>query len=296
VRRAGRDAVYVNTTVLPAWVLLARLARRRVVVHVHEAEWPGPAGLQRLLLAPLLAADRVVANSAFTAAVLTRRLPALAERTVVVPNPVHAAGEVQPARPRIEGPVRLLYVGRLSPRKGPQVAVAALAALLDRGVDARLSLVGSVFEGYEWFEDQLRATVRAEGLADRVDFVGFRAEVRPLLVAADAVLVPSLLDESFGNTAVEAVMAGRPVVVSALGGLREATEGFTAVRLVEPGRPDLWADAVAGLVADWDRVREAAARDAGEARRRHDPWGYRERLLAAVAVGRPAAQRVVSRP
>jgi len=296
VRRHGRDAVYVNTTVLPAWVLLARLARRRVVVHVHEAEWPGPAVLQRLLLAPLRAADRVIANSTFTRAVLTGLLPSLAGRTVVVHNPVPGPVEPLPARARLEGPLRLLYVGRLSPRKGPDVAVAALRELLARGVDARLALAGSVFEGYEWFETELRAGVAAAGLADRVDFLGFRSDVRPLLLAADVVLVPSVLDESFGNAAVEAVLAARPTVVSALDGLREATAGFTGVRAVEPGRPQLWADAVAGLAADWDRVREDAARDAVEARRRHDPHRYREQLREVVAV-RPAERpaRVGSR-
>jgi GT2 family glycosyltransferase/glycosyltransferase involved in cell wall biosynthesis len=296
VRRHGRDAVYVNTTVLPAWVLLARLARRRVVVHVHEAEWPGPAVLQRLLLAPLRAADRVIANSTFTRAVLTGLLPSLAGRTVVVHNPVPGPAEPLPARARLEGPLRLLYVGRLSPRKGPDVAVAALRELLARGVDARLALAGSVFEGYEWFETELRAGVAAAGLADRVDFLGFRSDVRPLLLAADVVLVPSVLDESFGNAAVEAVMAARPTVVSALDGLREATAGFTGVRAVEPGRPQLWADAVARLAADWDRVREDAARDAVEARRRHDPHRYREQLREVVAV-RPAERpaRVGSR-
>jgi GT2 family glycosyltransferase/glycosyltransferase involved in cell wall biosynthesis len=289
-RRHGRDAVYVSTTVLPAHVLLARLAGRRVVVHVHEAEWPGPAPLRRLLLAPLRLADRVVANSAFTAAVVTGLVPALAGRTVVVPNPVRG-GRATPARARLDGPLRLLYVGRLSPRKGPDVAVAALRELRARGIDARLTLAGSVFDGYEWFEQELRSAVAAAGLTDRVDFAGFRADVGPLLAAADVVLVPSVLDESFGNAAVEAVLAARPVVISDLAGLREATEGFTAVRVVRPGRPELWADAVAGLVADWDRVREAAARDAVAARSRHEPVRYRERLRDAVARTPAGARR-----
>jgi glycosyltransferase involved in cell wall biosynthesis len=251
--------------------------------------------LQRLLLAPLRAADRVVANSGFTRTVLCRLQPALADRTVVVHNAVRGAGETLPARSRLDGALRLLYVGRLSPRKGPDVAVGALRELVARGIDARLTLAGSVFEGYEWFEEELRAVVAAADLTDRVDFVGFRSDVRPLLMASDVVLVPSVLDESFGNTAVEAVMAARPAVVSALDGLREATEGFAAVRVVEPGRPALWADAVAGLAADWDRARESAARDAVEARRRHDPRRYRERLLAAVAVAPAHARPVRSR-
>ncbi|MGY1708518.1 glycosyltransferase [Geodermatophilus sp. SYSU D00758] len=291
VRRAGRDGVLVNTTVLPSWLLLARLAGRRVVCHVHEAEWPGPRAAQRGLLSSLRAADAVVANSRFTRAALTGRLPALAGRVAVVPNPVTGPDAATPARARLDGSVRLLFVGRLSPRKGPDVAVAALRELLDRGVDARLVLAGSVYPGYEWFEAELRAAVTAAGLTDRVDLLGFRPDVGPLLADADVVLVPSVVDESFGNVAVEAVLAARPVVVSALPGLREAAGGYAAVQVVPAGRPAAWADAVERVVADWDAVRAAASADAAAAGARHDPARYRERLADVVRPGtRPAAR------
>lgn len=286
LRRA--DVVHVNTTVIPSWVVLARLAGRRVVCHVHEAEWPGPTVLHRLLLRPLLAADTVVANSRFTAAVVTGLLPALAGRTTVVPNPVPGPAHAAPARERLDGPVRLLFVGRLSARKGADVAVDVLRELVDRGVEARLMLAGSVFAGYEWFEAGLREKVRRVGLADRVDFTGFVPDVWPVLAQADVVLVPSVLDESFGNTAVEAVLAARPVVVSDLRGLREATEGCTAVRLVVAGEVGQWADAVQELVADWPRAREAADRDAVGARERHAVPRFAARLTEVVGVARPA--------
>ncbi len=299
LRRAS--AVYVNTTVLPGWLLLARLTGRRVVCHVHEAEWPGPAVLQRLLLRTLLAAHTVVANSRFTARAVTGLVPALAGRTTVVPNPVPGPPDVVPARLRPTGPARLLFVGRLSPRKGPDVAVRALRALLDRGVDARLTVAGSVFEGYEWFAEELRAGIAASGLTGRVDLTGFRDDVWPLLQEADVVLVPSTLDESFGNAAVEAVLAGRPVVVSDLGGLREAVDGYAAARIAEPGVPESWADAVADLLRDWPAVRRAALADAARAADRHAVGRYATDLLdatdlpGATAAVVPAGSRAVTR-
>jgi glycosyltransferase involved in cell wall biosynthesis len=255
---------------------------------VHEAEWPGPAVLRRLLLRPLRAASTVVANSRFTAEVLTGLLPALAGRTTVVPNPVPGPVGVAPARERLDGPVRLLFVGRLSPRKGADVAVEVLHELRSRGVDARLTLAGSTFDGYEWFEAQLRDTVRVAGLTDRVRYAGFVPDVWPVLAEADVVLVPSVLDESFGNAAVEAVLAARPVVVSDLRGLREATEGYPSARVAACGEAGSWADAVQEVVADWPRVRDAAVRDAGAARDRHAVTGFAVRLRAAVGVSRPA--------
>jgi glycosyltransferase involved in cell wall biosynthesis len=225
----------------------------------------------------------VVANSRFTRDVLLGLVPGLADRLTVLANPVTGPAAPEPPRDRLDGPVRLLFVGRLSPRKGPDVAIAALRELRARGVDARLTLVGSVFPGYEWFEEQLRDA--AADLDGHVEFAGFRSDVAPALAGADVVLVPSVLDESFGNTAVEAVLAGRPTVVSGLRGLREAVDGYAAAQVVEPARPELWADAVQRVTGDWASFRTAAVRDARTARDRHAPARYR-RGLAQLLLGR----------
>jgi glycosyltransferase involved in cell wall biosynthesis len=283
LRRDGVAGVYVSTLTLPSWPLLARLTGRRSLCHVHEAEQSAPGLLRRgMVLCPALS-DRVVANSWFTLDVLTEVAPRLRPRAVVVHNAVRGPAVVVPARPQLVGPLRLLYVGRLSPRKGPQVAVATLQELLRRGVDARLTVVGSVFDGYEWFERELRATVAEGGLDDRVDFLGFRADVWPHLADADVVLMPSVGDESFGNSAVEAVLAARPLVVSDHSGLREAAAGYASAQAVDPGRPDAWADAVSRVAAEWPRFRDAARTDAAEARRRSAPERYTAELVDAVA-------------
>ncbi len=282
IRRHGGAGVYVNTVTLPSWPLLARLAGSPSICHVHEAEESAPRLLRRgLALAPVLA-DRVVANSRFTLDVLCDVAPRVRHRAAVVYNAARPPGEVRPARPELEGPLRLLYIGRLSPRKGPQVAVAVLEELRRRGVDARLDLVGSVFEGYEWFEAELRSAVEAAGLADRVDFLGFRADVSPHLADADVVLVPSVGEESFGLTAVEAVLAARPSVVSGTSGLREAVAGYDSVQALPPGEVGQWADAVERVVRDWSTWRRAALADAEVASRRHAAQRYRDELVAEV--------------
>lgn len=290
VRRHG--SVYVNTLTIPSWLVLARLLRRPVLCHVHEAERSAPRLLRRAMaLAPRLA-DGVVVNSRFSLGVLADVAPSLRERAVVVYNGVQGPADVTPARRAPDGALRLLFIGRLSPRKGPQVAVATLRELLARGIDAHLTLLGSVFEGYEWFEEELHEAVREAGLEARVDFLGFRPEVWPVLAGADVVLVPSLVDEPFGNTAVEAVLAARPVVVSGTSGLVEAVTGYGSAQCVEPGRTDAWADAVARIAADWPRYRDAAAEDAATAALRHAPREYQRHLAEAfTALGTAGARR-----
>jgi glycosyltransferase involved in cell wall biosynthesis len=299
LRRYGAAGAYVNTLTLPSWPLLARVARRRSVCHVHEAERSAPRLLRRgMAVCPVLA-DRVIVNSRFTLEVLTEVAPRLRARSTVVLNGIPAPGEVLPPRTELDGPLRLLFVGRLSPRKGPQVAVAALQELLGRGVDARLQLLGAVFEGYEWFEAELRRTVADQGLADHVEFLGFRTDVWPHLSRADVVLVPSVAEESFGNTAVEAVLAARPVVVSDSSGLREAVAGYRSAQAVAPGRTTDWADAIQRVADDWPTFLAAAGVDAREAAARHARTGFRERLVAVVeslTADRSSGSRPVKRP
>jgi GT2 family glycosyltransferase/glycosyltransferase involved in cell wall biosynthesis len=280
VRTAGRDGVLVNTLTLPSWVVLARLLRRPVLLHVHEAESAAPAPLRAALARPARWATRVVVNSRFSLDVLTRDSGDLGERACVVPNAVPGPPEVVPPRAELDGPARLLFIGRLSPRKGPQVAVAVLAGLVARGVDAQLTLLGDVFEGYGWFRTELEQQVEAAGLEDRVEWAGFRPDVWPVLAAADVVLVPSTADEPFGNTAVEASLAARPVVVSDRGGLVEAVAGRRAAHRAPVGDERAWTDLVAEVLRDWPAQRAAAVQDAVAARADFDPQVYRRRFVA----------------
>lgn len=292
--RGGRpDVVYVSTVTAPLWLPLARLARRPVVCHVHEAEVGAARVVRTALAAPLLCARSIVANSEFSLRTLTDAIPRLARRSTVVPNPVPGPPVVSEARTELTPPVRLLFIGRLSPRKGPQVALEALRRLRADGVDAHLDLLGAVFTGYEWFERELRDAVRRDALEPHVEFLGFRNDVWPSIAASDVVLVPSVAAEPFGNTAVEAVLAARPVVASTAGGLVEAVRGYRSARSVPPDDPAALAAAVRELLDDWPTVRAGAAADAVEAADRHSPERYGERierlLLAAVGHDREAA-------
>lgn len=294
LKRLGVDVVVVNTVTVPLWLVVARWSpsgRRPSVCHVHEAESSAPRIVRRLLTLPLLLADRVVANSRFSREVIAGVAPKVAARTVVVPNAVPGPDQLTPARVDLDGPVRLLFLGRLSPRKGPDVAIDALAALVAGGVDAQLSLLGAVFPGYEWFEQQLRDSVTRYGLGGRVRFLGFQPDVWPHLAAADVVLVPSTVDEPFGNTAVEAVLAARPAVVSATSGLLEAAAGYAAVVQVPPGDAGAVATGVRRIADDWSTFRAAALDDAGEAARRHGPDEYRARMAGVVAELLPVIAR-----
>src|SRR5881409_1032760 len=84
-------------------------------------------------------------------------------------------------------------------------------------------------------------------LGGSVEFLGFQPDGAALMAEMDIVAVPSRF-EPFGIVAVEAMVQGRPVVASAVGGLTETVVDGTTGRLVPAGDPARLADALADLV------------------------------------------------
>lgn len=289
LRRLDPDVVYVSTVTAPMWIPSARMRKIPVVSHVHEAEPSAPLVVQRALALPLFGADRVIVNSAFSLDVLLSAFPALRSKATVVYNGVQGPHTIVKPRARLDTPVRLVYVGRLSERKGVDVAVEALALLLAKSVDAVLTLVGAVFPGYESYEAHLRRRVHELGLEGKVVFAGFVPEPWSYLADSDIALVPSRLEEPFGNTAVEGVLAARPVIASAIGGLVEAVAGFPSAQMVAPGDARALAEAVDAVVADWSSFRVAAIADSRAAAERYDPLAFRAEVAGIVhSVAQPA--------
>jgi glycosyltransferase involved in cell wall biosynthesis len=283
LREVRPDVVYVNTIIQPLWLVLARCARRPVLCHVHEGEASASPMVRRALVWPLLLARRLVVNSRFSTTVLVETVPRLAGRCQVVYNGVAGPPQVTPPRQAVEGEVRLLYVGRLSERKGVADAIDAVAALEERGIPATLDIVGAVFPGYEHVEDQLRRQAREGGIGTNVRFHGFDLDVWSHLAATDILVVPSRTDEPFGNTAVEGALAARPVVATTSGGLVEAIDGLRAGVGVPPGSPGAIAGAVEKLLANWPAVRAHALDDARHAAERYAPATYRTAMTDQVA-------------
>lgn len=283
LRALKPSAILVNTITLPLWPLIGRMHGVPVILHVHEGEASASAIVKRALYAPALAASSILVNSEFSRRVMTSAFASLEKKSTLVPNAVPGPPAVRSPRASVSDGLRAVYIGRLSPRKGPDLVVQALAELDSRGLSFSLTLVGSAFEGYEWYEAELRTAVSAAGLDGRVTLVGFHSDVWPFLAEADVVVVPSRFDEPFGNTAVEAVLAERPVVVSDTSGLREATEGVSTALRVKADSAEAVADGLEQVWRDWEGIRPRLESTRKLTEDRHSPRRYRERLAEAVS-------------
>ncbi|GAB1824374.1 glycosyltransferase [Herbidospora sp. RD11066] len=273
LRKNRPSVVYVNTVTIPWWLLAARFARvPRVVCHVHEAEENVPGPIRRALALPLRLAHAIIAISHS----VRDRIVADGGpdgKTTVIHNGV--AGP-PPSEPRENHEGHLVMVGRLSPRKGNDVAVEAAKILVGRGVPVKLTLAGTIFPGYEWFEAELRAKAGPE-----VVFAGFTDPVWPLLATADVVLVPSRV-EPFGLVAVEGMLARRPVVASAVQGLAEIVKNEENGLLVAPGDAVALADAVEILLNDWPAAKALANRGFDDAMSRFSLQRYTAAMKQAI--------------
>ena len=290
LRSVRPDAIYVSTLTLPLWIVLAAALRVPIVGHVHEAESTASMLARKALAAPLLLARRIVVNSRFSTSVLTGAWPRLDARCEVVYNGVAGPPQATEPRTKLDPPVRLLYVGRISERKGVPDAVDALAALDQRGIVAQLDIVGDVFPGYEWVVDDIHQRAATAGTTERVHLHGFDADIWPHLAHSDILLVPSRLDEPFGNVAIEGALAARPLIVSGSSGLLEAVDGLNAACAVPAGAPEALAEAVARIVAAWPEFRAHAIADASRTAERFSLERYQDGIATAVAAAIPTLE------
>lgn len=157
---------------------------------------------------------------------------------------------------------KLLFVGRLEPRKGLPFAMRAFARLADRYPDLSLIVVGDGPErdAIDELPPALRARVHMKG---KVSYEALPTYHR----ASDIFISPATGAESFGIVLVEAMAAGLPVVASNIPGYREVARDGRESLLVKPSDADALAEGVAHLL---DHPDEAARLGASGALRSLD--------------------------
>ena len=175
------------------------------------------------------------------------------EKRVVIRNGVATPspnnGEPEGKSPMIGVEGAILCVARLAPEKGIDTLLDAMKRL----PDARLIVAG----------DGPERTALESRAGKNVAFLGFVEDIPALLGQVAIVAVPSR-SEGLGLSALEAMAAGKPVVASSVGGLREVVVHGETGLLVPPGDPDALAEALKSLFEDPERARKMG--EAGRAR------------------------------
>jgi len=160
---------------------------------------------------------------------------------------VHPGTAVVEPRTAMSGDPTAIAAGRLVPEKGIDVLLQAFARVAARHPRSRLVVAGGGREA-----PALRTLARSLRIGDRVDFRGPmpHEDVLVALRSAWVACVPSVWEEPFGMTALEAQMNGVAVVASRAGGLPEIVSDGETGHLVPPGDVDALADCLDDCFSD----------------------------------------------
>ncbi|MYZ50214.1 glycosyltransferase family 4 protein, partial [Propylenella binzhouense] len=259
VRNAGRiahelgrlevDLVHARSRA-PAWSALLACRRRAVpFVTTYHGIYAERGPLKRLYNSVMARGDRVIANSRYTAEIVAARYGTPFKRIAIIPRGADLARFAPEAvtadRRRAlreawglsGGETLVLNVARLTAWKGQSVLVeAASLPPLSEIPDLVVVLAGDD-QGRAGYRKAIEGEIAARRLARRVRAVGHVDDVPAALSLADVAVVASTAPEAFGRAAVEAEAMGVPVVVTALGAVRETV---LAPPEVAPGRRTGW--------------------------------------------------------
>lgn len=147
----------------------------------------------------------------------------------------------------------LLYCGRLAEEKGIEVLVRTMIIIEEK---IKLLIIGAGPD----FEEIKNLIVKLK-LSDSIEMLGpkYGAELNDYIVNSRAVAVPSIWPENFPYAVLEALAAGRPVIASASGGLKEMISDGENGFLFEPGDVKSLAGAIDKLLrADQEKLSRAA--------------------------------------
>jgi glycosyltransferase involved in cell wall biosynthesis len=191
-------------------------------------------------------------------------------------------------------PVTITCVARFEPVKNHALLFDALRILKLRSDPFRVRLVGEgrLRPGYETLCARL-------GIADRVEFLGYRDDVHELLARSDIAVLTSI-KEGVPRAALEAMAAGVPVVATRVPGTAEAVRSGETGFLVPLGDAPALAAALALLIADPALRSAMGARGRAVAVHEYDEravigrllWIYRARLLAPAGATRNSIPEV----
>lgn len=189
------------------------------------------------------------------------------DRVEPVPYPLGLIRvEPQPRAVTVDGALRGLLVGRMEPRKGVDLLIAAVAIAARRGLDVRVELAGQDTRDWRtgaWCARRAIATLLPLELASRVTVLGKldAAALADARARASICVAPGVVD-NFPYAVVESMATGMPVIAPSVGGMSELVRDGVEGHIFHPHDPVSLADALAAHAA---LTPDARARMAGAA-------------------------------
>lgn len=218
----------------PAWSALVAARREKTpFVTTYHGIYKQNNALKALYNSVMARGDAVIANSAYTAALIADRHAFARDNTTVIyrgsdlsalsPDAISADRKARLADDwKLEqGRPVILQIARVTGWKGQRIVIDAMAQLAKTGRRLPIAILAGDAQGRERYLAELHQQIADNKLEDQVRLVGHCADVPAAMALADISVVASIEAEAFGRAAVEAQAAGVPVIVSDLGAVPE---------------------------------------------------------------------------
>lgn len=216
------------------------------------------------------------------------------EEKVSLLYPSWESGEFQPAhwpdlrrRKRWEWGInpRQKVIGYISSflvkDKGPEHFVKTAISIGKQYPESRFVIIGGKVDLS--FYRSLKQSVKDAGLSKHFIFIECELSIEATYCAMDIVVIPSLLNEGFGMTAMEAMIFGKPVVAYASGGLKEILESTGSGDYLAPtGDTEELTAKVSGLLQSSDMIEKVGLENQSQVEARFGSSVYDDRLMQFV--------------
>ena len=278
--RLGFDLVHAHDWLTyPAGLMLKKYFNKPLVSHIHATEFDRALGfghpiIHEIEYLGLNYADRVIAVSRYTANIIKEHYFVPEEKVRVVYNAYYAETQSPQKIKKFKEPV-VLFLGRLTPQKGPTIFLELAKKVLERTKKVRFLVAGA-----GEMERELMLWASSFGYGAHIMFTGFlkRAEVERALSLADIVIMPSP-SEPFGIVALEAMHFGCALILSKQSGASEIVKSAYVV--------DYWdVDKMVDIVLELINNPELLKAKQDEARREVQTFRWEDRAREVLEVYR----------
>jgi len=297
IRREKVSLVHARSRAPAFSALWAAQATGTPFVATYHGVYKAKSNLKRWYNAVMTRGDLVIANSNYTRDHVLAEHQLDPEKIVSIPRGVDLdrfnPSWVTPDRVQAlrdawgvdakDRRVKLILAGRLTRIKGHLMIVEAAARMKAEGRDFLILFAGDD-QGRTGYREEVEAAIAKVGLGDQVKVVGHCDDMPAAYLMADLAMLPTTVPESFGRTAVEPQVMGRPVLASDHGGTTETVLHGETGWLVKVGDAEAWAAAM-GRAIDIGAARLVAMGQAAanRARQLYSVDAMCEATLAAYA-------------
>ncbi|MBK8899830.1 MAG: glycosyltransferase family 4 protein [Anaerolineaceae bacterium] len=280
------DLVHIHTSQGLGWlkdtfyVALSKLYGRRLILHVHAAEYDALVGRKSRLLQAytrfmLNRAEAVIAVSTGWKKALSRLVP---EERIYAFRPCLDVEAYSPTVARTDNPVNAVFLGTIGARKGAFDLIEAMQ-LIPRRTPLRLWLAGGGEK--EGDLEKARHKIMLLGLEDRCELIGtVQGQAKTELLQKAHIFVLPSYNEGLPFAIIEAMAAGLAIVATPVGGIPEVVHDGQNGLLVGPGDVQALAASLVQLTADSHLRQQMGQQNRRTACQDLDVRPYARRLVA----------------